>query len=156
MRMRMKQPATWAAVLLTTAVVMAPNFGGATTLAGTLSGTAPVTFTPRPGRPTGSHQATGQLQLSLRVPPACAVAMPARDSHVDLADVRLRCSDGAVWLGNLVAQQASGVDDGAGEAFVPLQFDLRATGHVPRADAQPPSGDRRVVQQAPIRFNLDY
>jgi hypothetical protein len=156
MRMRMKQPATWAAALLTTAATLAPGHGGATVLAGTLPKTAPVSFTPRTGRPTGSHLATGQLQLSLRVPPACAVAMPARDSHVDLADVRLRCSDGAVWLGNLVAQQASGMDDGAGEAFVPLQFDLRATGHVPRADAQPPSGDRFLAPRAGIRFNLDY
>ncbi|RZL48354.1 MAG: hypothetical protein EOP71_04715 [Variovorax sp.] len=161
-----RRPATapWrgAALALSTAAALLaglaawPGTAAATTLTmGTgLPATPEPSFTPHVVAPTNTGFAAGRLRVALHVKPGCAVALPHSG---ELTKVRLQCSDGAVWLGNLVPQRSPEPMAGRRHAtFVPLRFERQADGFRPYPEEQGAADAPMLVPQSGIRFNLDY
>lgn len=119
-----------------------------------LPATLEPSLTPRVAAPTGTDFAAGRLRVALHVKPGCAIALPHGG---ELAKVRLQCSDGAVWLGNLVPQRASGPTTGRrGVTFVPLRFERQADGFRPYPEGRGTADAPMLAPQSGVRFNLDY
>jgi hypothetical protein len=119
-----------------------------------LPATLDPSFTPHIVAPTGAGFAAGRLRVALRVKPGCTVALPRSG---ELAQVRLQCSDGAVWLGHLVPQRAPELMAGRRDtAFVQLRFERQLDGFRPYPEGQDRAYAPMLVPQSGIRFNLDY
>jgi len=132
--------------------------GMAAAAASTMGGSPPSTpapsFTPHVAVPAGTGFSTGRLRVALHVKPGCDVVLP---DGGDLSQVRLLCSPGEVWLGNLVPRRASEWRAGrGGAAFVPLRFDRQADGFRPYPEGQGSAIDPMPAARSGVRFNLDY
>lgn len=145
------------AVALLVGLLPLPGTAAATTLTMSDAGlpaTPEPSFTPHVGAPTGTGFAPGRLRVALHVKPGCAVALPRSG---ELAQVRLQCSDGAVWLGNLVPQRAPEPMAGRRQtAFVPLRFERQADGFRPYPEGQGSADAPMLAPQSAVRFTLDY